>query len=122
MFHRNPDWKIRNRYSLAKGQAKRRKWEFTLTYEQYKGLIEKPCEYCQKELNKTGSCLDRADSSIGYTLSNSVPCCHDCNLIKNNLLSHAEMKLVSRFLERFRKCKTPSQQRQFIAWIETFQP
>lgn len=29
--------------------------------------------------------IDRVDSSIGYTIQNSVPCCKICNYAKHNL-------------------------------------
>jgi hypothetical protein len=43
-------------------------------------------------MNKTCAGLDRKNPSLGYLLSNVVPCCVVCNKIKNNLLSWAEMK------------------------------
>jgi 5-methylcytosine-specific restriction endonuclease McrA len=39
------------------------------------------CHYCGNKIIGVG--LDRIDSSIGYTIENCVPCCKDCNIMKN---------------------------------------
>lgn len=42
----------------------------------------KPCHYCGDDSERG---YDRVDSSIGYLLTNLVPCCYPCNRMKNNL-------------------------------------
>ncbi len=54
-----------------------------------------------KSLLYTG--LDRLDSSQGYTVGNVIPCCFECNSIKSNILSPAEMLEVAKALNNFRK-------------------
>lgn len=73
--------------------AKKDKREFSLSYEDVIGLIHKPCHYCGEIDVKIGFYLkdayflngiDRVDSSKGYTLENTVPCCKKCNISKHN--------------------------------------
>ena len=45
----------------------------------------KVCFYCSKDLSLyTGVKLDRVDNSKGYTNENTVGCCRQCNVAKNN--------------------------------------
>lgn len=45
----------------------------------------KECNYCGKDIsNNTGVRLDRVDNSQGYTNENTVGCCRQCNVAKNN--------------------------------------
>lgn len=45
----------------------------------------KECFYCAKDLSfNTGVKLDRVDNSKGYTNNNTVGCCRQCNVAKNN--------------------------------------
>lgn len=46
--------------------------------------------------------LDRMDNTKDYTLNNVIPCCGDCNRIKNNILSYKQMMKISPFLKEFR--------------------
>ena len=68
-----------------------------LTREQFLEEITKPCFYCnatrtsyfnatndwEERFEYTG--LDRVDSSLGYEMSNVVPCCKVCNMAKSNM-------------------------------------
>lgn len=65
-------------------EARREKHNVTLTQEEFSVLMKKPCFYCQKPLPKTGRCLDRIDSNKEYTIDNVAPCCHVCNIMKND--------------------------------------
>ena len=76
--------------------AKRRNFEWNLTFEQVKDIIEKPCAYCGTfGTNKmkafkysntyTYSGIDRVDSNIGYEIDNVVSCCNICNRAKSNM-------------------------------------
>lgn len=77
-----------------KRHARRRNLSFDLTYEQFSSLISKDCHYCTvpPSNNKvTKNCprflysgIDRVDSSVGYSVSNCVPCCDYCNKAKGN--------------------------------------
>lgn len=87
----------------AKRDAKIRGYDWTLTQEEWFAQIaENKCHYCQGILNETGSNLDRKDNSIGYLLTNVVPCCIECNTIKGPYLSYEEMLIVSKALREYR--------------------
>jgi hypothetical protein len=88
-----------------KGNAKRRGYIYNLNNEDFKVLTQKPCTYCGAEpsgIKIKGTRgfyiyngIDRVDSTLGYELSNVVPCCWICNRCKSNFsvidfLSHVE--------------------------------
>ena len=95
-------------FSRYKTSAKKRNLVFSLSYEQFKTVVERPCYYCgEKESIKmvhkkykqfTYRCngVDRVDNNIGYTLENSVSCCSWCNSMKNILP-------VNEFLNKIKK-------------------
>ena len=73
--------------------AKKRNYEFSLSYSQFEDLTSKNCAYCGIEpscvfynRNKTESCLyngiDRINNKIGYTIFNCITCCNNCNWSK----------------------------------------
>ena len=79
-------------YNYEKG-AKTRGYEFEITFEQFEVLTKQKCHYCNCEPSMkcrvkggNGSYiyngLDRVDNSIGYKISNIVPCCNFCNRAK----------------------------------------
>jgi hypothetical protein len=75
-YHELPKNKFKA-YSIG---AIDRGYVFDLSFEQFMTFWNKPCFYCNSEINTIG--LDRVDNSIGYTLSNVVPCCITCNKMK----------------------------------------
>ena len=98
--------KPHERFSRAKQAAKRAKREWNISKEQYFELCDKPCEYCNDTMgprSRTGSGLDRKDSSIGYIIDNVVPCCIACNTLKSNILSYDETKKVIQLVINLRK-------------------
>jgi hypothetical protein len=76
-----PRAKFRN---LCKG-AKRRGYDWTLTFEDTSGLLLDDCHYCGKhsieEVKLHG--LDRVDNNRGYHMDNVVTCCGECNMAKS---------------------------------------
>lgn len=97
---------LKNSVILAyKTNANVKGLEFSLTDQQVLELISKDCEYCEaKPANKVKTRkrkgrihrperdqefvyngIDRVDSSIGYKVSNCVPCCVICNISKNDM-------------------------------------
>lgn len=67
--------------------------EWKLTLEEFIGLVQGDCDYCgdppsmptqvgKPKLLRNG--IDRVDNSVGYIISNCVPCCYLCNLMKHN--------------------------------------
>lgn len=74
-----------SRFRRLKYQARIAGRVMLLTFEQYKALLELPCNYCGGALPETGGCLDRLDHRIGYIKENVVSCCKDCNRRKGGL-------------------------------------
>ena len=76
-------------YTYKRG-AKIRGHEFLLTKEEFRYLTKQNCFYCGKvpsTLKKgNGECgdylyngVDRINNFLGYTVENTVACCHECN-------------------------------------------
>lgn len=90
--HANLGQPYRTSYNSLVRRAKERKLKCSLTYEQYLTFVENPCYYCGDKIswmkyNKHGVktppyFIDRKNSKIGYTYSNCVACCSDCNYMK----------------------------------------
>ena len=75
-----------------------------LSFDEWKSLISNPCHYCNRDLYEPcGTSIDRKDNELGYTTENSVQCCGECNRVKGNILSYAEMKYLMPLLMEFRK-------------------
>lgn len=96
-----------NRYCLEyKKSAKKRGLSFELSMDEFKLLISKNCFYCgispSNLVNKryTNGVLvngiDRIDSNIGYTTTNVVPCCKECNYAKRTLTKDKFLGWVKR--------------------------
>jgi hypothetical protein len=82
---------VENQFSYLKSNAKRRNAQVLLTLEEYKLKRSQPCHYCGRELEETGTCLDRLDNNTrAYDNENSVPCCHICNYLKGVYLTEEE--------------------------------
>ena len=95
---------LRGRYGHTRSQAKIRGIEFSLTFDDYCGLLSSErCHYMNEPLALTGSGLDRKNSHMGYTLENCVPCCLKCNQIRGeDNISYEEMLCVSALLKHLR--------------------
>jgi hypothetical protein len=86
-------------YGNYKRGAKHRNYEWNLSKEQFKKLIDNNCYYCnstpsaeysnceirtiENTLKYNG--IDRKDNSIGYTPDNCITACFFCNRMKMNL-------------------------------------
>jgi hypothetical protein len=98
----NPDAYVQPsyRFSSLKRRAKVRGLEVSLTLSEYSALIDnKSCHYCGLTTISFGSGIDRVDSTKGYTLTNSVPCCYICNVMKSNLSIDAFYEQVERIAD-----------------------
>lgn len=94
------------RFQCGKRNAKTRGYEWALSLNEWKALaLGKDCHYCGGILCETGVGLDRKNNAMGYTLDNVVPCCKQCNSIKNECLTYKEAVLVIKILGEFRKLK-----------------
>lgn len=78
-------WQSKNKIKLVFSRyvrsAAKRKIEFSLTKEEFDKLLFLECSYCGSTDNIG---VDRADNTLGYTTTNSVPCCKVCNYMKSN--------------------------------------
>ena len=86
--------------------AKKKKYPFQLTKKQFKHITTQKCHYCGTipiqiyiGLRYNGGYkyngIDRVNNSKGYTKSNSVSCCTQCNMMKKiqskkEFLAHVE--------------------------------
>lgn len=108
-------------YSIIKSSAKRRKIEFSLTYEEYYEICKiTNCFFCDSEIkrvpfvrknhsaNKKGYYLDRIDNKKGYTKDNVVSCCSNCNFTRGNRFSFEEFCLFSNVLKQIMKNRSNS--------------
>ena len=85
---RKPEAAFNQVVSLYKCNARNRNRIWDLSDEEFKALSQKACHYCGRGPYKTKTLIyskftyngiDRKDNSVGYTLENSLPCCHECN-------------------------------------------
>jgi hypothetical protein len=78
---------IAQKYSNYRISAESNGRVFELTYDQFKNIITQSCLYCgstgrffkQNTHRMFLNGIDRRDNRFGYTIDNSVPCCHSCN-------------------------------------------
>jgi len=71
-------------YSQYKMRADDRGLNYELSRQDFNEIINKPCYLCGKtnsDSHRNG--IDRIDNNIGYVLDNCMPCCGDCNYLKN---------------------------------------
>lgn len=79
-------------FNSYRSKARQRHIEFSLTKEEFLSLILSPCHYCMS-VNVVG--VGRRNNGIGYTLSNSVPCCHICKCAKNQITEEEFLEYIS---------------------------
>lgn len=71
---------IDNKFKFGyKYPARKRGYEFKLSFAQFTKLFIGECRYCGVE-NARG--IDRVDNNIGYIIDNCVSCCGVCNKMK----------------------------------------
>ncbi len=91
------EWYHHNKYGhhafiRYRGNAKRRKIEFSLQEEYVCMLLNQACTYCGTLISNG---IDRQNNTKGYTPENCVPCCWRCNHMKGtdtiyDFLSHVK--------------------------------
>jgi len=81
----------------ARARTHNKNIEFTLTKEEFREIVLKPCHYCGVESSSrtmakptangafVSNGIDRIDSSLGYIKGNCLPCCTICNWMKGDL-------------------------------------
>lgn len=84
-------------YHQYKKRAVKSNFEFTITKEDCKAFYRTDCYYCGGLIKDLG--IDRIDNSIGYVLSNCVPCCSVCNFMKGTLAKDEFIYQIQRILK-----------------------
>lgn len=84
----------KRKYSQTKNNCKKTKIQFLLTLSEFEAFHGKPCYYCGKFFEASGASLDRVDNTMGYIITNVVPCCFKCNRMKSNLPFDMFLKIV----------------------------
>lgn len=62
-------------------------------------MLHGHCHYCGTT-KKLG--LDRIDNTKGHTMDNVVPCCYECNVVRNNSFTIDEMQLLGKTIRQIR--------------------
>jgi len=71
-------------YTEYKNRADKLGVEFMLSEEQFDKIRRMNCYMCGKKSGENHiNGIDRIDNGYGYNLDNCLPCCADCNYIKN---------------------------------------
>lgn len=93
------------------GATKTRKLEFSLTREEFFQIVGQNCSYCGAAPSnvftiKSGDSfvyngIDRKDNSVGYQLSNAVPCCKICNYAKMQMSILEFKEWITRIYSHF---------------------
>jgi hypothetical protein len=73
----------RYQFGVLRRGAKRRGYEWSLSFIDFQKLWQQPCNYCGDDIGTIG--LDRMNPEIGYTMANVVSCCWVCNWMKRHL-------------------------------------
>ncbi len=84
-------------YQKYRQNAKTRELVFELTPRQFMQLTVMDCHYCgveaRQEIASSAASavtywyngIDRCDNTVGYIISNCVPCCKTCNVMKSTM-------------------------------------
>ena len=93
----------------VKGGAKRRGYEYGLSFDEFKDIVSKPCYWCgiqpsmknpkgerMPTLPAPAHGIDRIDNSIGYVYNNCVASCQTCNTAKNSNTSEQFLNWIKR--------------------------
>jgi hypothetical protein len=75
---------LREKLGIYRANARAKNITFELTETQVTTAMTKPCHYCGSTASPLNG-MDRVNNSIGYTVSNVVPCCSTCNYAKRHL-------------------------------------
>ena len=98
-------------YGHYKSHSKKRGLKFELKKSEFNDITLQNCVYCGKppskpirhkgEIATLRSGIDRKDSSLGYTLDNSAPCCTNCNFAKSQLTIEEFKEHITRIYNHF---------------------
>ena len=78
--------RIGTRYQSYRDRATKKNLDFDISEDTYELMtLVKPCYICNRRPTKTHTNgMDRYDNKLGYTTSNTYPCCADCNYLKKD--------------------------------------
>lgn len=68
-------------------------------------IISQPCSYCGDTQNVG---CDRKDNTKGHTQDNVIPACYTCNIVRHNLFSEDEMRLLGEVIREIKKARKSS--------------
>jgi len=90
--------KIDKKLDKYRGRDKKHGHVFNLTNKWYReNILNKPCYYC----GKPAVGCDRLDNNQGHTITNCVPCCHRCNVIRNVYFTPEQMLKLAKYIVEF---------------------
>ncbi len=72
----------RRQFSNYQNGARRRGYDWHLSFEEFQKLFAGSCDYCGCDI---AFGIDRQDNEKGYSVENCVPCCKPCNLAKRDM-------------------------------------
>ena len=102
-YHKSIRHTPKRKFGQAVKSAKERNLSWDIEFEDYCSIISNLCHYCDTSLAEFGgSSLDRRDNTIGYVLTNVLPCCGPCNNMRNNFLSVTEMEVAMKAIVEYR--------------------
>jgi hypothetical protein len=103
------NWVFNEVYNRYIARAGNKKLPFSLSKEKFAELTQSACHYCGEEphgVNRKNSPLkviyngiDRINNSLGYTEENCVPCCEECNKMKNTLSKEEFLKHINKIIK-----------------------
>jgi hypothetical protein len=101
-IHKGYDGTLRSRFSRARS-SRGRKYGWSLTFTEYVTIVSQPCSYCELD-NSTdqGAGLDRQDNNDGYHSYNVVSCCPECNMVRNDIFTPVEMKILGQAVRQIK--------------------
>jgi len=90
-----------------RGQARDRGMEYSLSREDFREITSSNCFYCDRPPSRvkkmrtgygsyTYNGVDRVDNDLGYTKSNCVASCRECNIAKNSVTKQIVFRLYHR--------------------------
>jgi len=92
-----------DKFRVYKLYAEEKGYEFNISFEEFKKIIESDCFYCGCKRGLNLNTIDRLDSNLGYIKENMVPSCKTCNFMKNTLNLNTFL-LMCVHIATFNKC------------------
>ena len=96
----------------VKSGARKRGIDYSLSFEQFKNIVQRQCFWCNTEpplknpkgermptMPAPANGIDRLDNSMGYVYNNCVASCQMCNVAKNNHSEEEFLAWVKRLYE-----------------------